>query len=75
MEGKGYRLYVGDNCCSCNNIEQFLNKNNITIPIINIDKEEYDLPFSLMIIPALVKNEKLIGYGPDIMKYLENRPV
>jgi hypothetical protein len=71
MERSNYVLYVGNNCSSCNNLTRFIKENNINIFSINIDEEDYNLSFSLMIIPALVKDEKLIGYGPDIMKHLE----
>ena len=37
----------------------------------NIDEEDYQLPFKLMILPALIKEKKLIGYGfNDITKHL-----
>ncbi len=71
MKGEGYALYVGNDCFSCNKIEQFIKENNVNVSTINIDEEEYNLPFSLMIIPALVKNKKLIAYGPDIIKHIE----
>ena len=71
MERDEYVLYVGNNCSSCNNITQFIKEKNINILSVNIDEEDYKLSFSLMIIPALVKGEKLIGYGPDIMKHLK----
>jgi glutaredoxin len=73
IEEKGYTLYVGNNCCSCNNIHQFLKENNINISTINIDEQEYHLPFSLLVIPALIKNKELIAYGPDILKYFQKQ--
>ncbi len=66
-----YQLYVGNQCKSCENIISFLKQNNITITVINIDEEEYNLPFSLMIVPALVKNNRLIGYGDDIKNHFK----
>lgn len=68
---QGYTLFVGNNCCSCNKITQYISKNNIDIPAVNIDDEDYSLPFSLMIIPALVLDKKLIAYGPDIFSHIE----
>jgi len=70
-KGGAYILFVGNNCCSCNKIAQFIKEKNINISSINIDEEDYSLPFSLMIIPALVLNKKLLAYGPDILKYLK----
>ena len=71
MAKEFYKLYVGNNCKSCDKIEFFLNQHHINIITINIDEEDYQLPFSLVIIPALVKNEKLIAYGPDIIKHFD----
>ena len=71
MNIDNYILYVGNNCSSCNKIENFITEHNIPIKVVNIDEEEVSLPFSLMIVPALVKDDKLIGYGPDILKRLE----
>ncbi|MBL4594637.1 MAG: hypothetical protein JKX68_12600, partial [Flavobacteriales bacterium] len=37
----------------------------------NVDKENHHLPFSLVILPALVKEEKLVAYGcEDILSHL-----
>lgn len=66
-----YTLFVDTNCTSCKKIQQFINEHNINVNTINIDEESYNLPFSLMIIPALVNNNKLLAYGPDITKILE----
>ena len=66
-----YILFVGNNCCSCNKIAQFIKENNINISSINIDQENHLLPFSLIIIPALVLDDKLIAYGSDILKHLD----
>lgn len=66
-----YTLYVDDSCSSCKKIRQYINENNIPINTINIDQDSYDLPFAIMIIPALVKENKLLAYGPDITPILE----
>ena len=68
-----YTLYIGNNCCSCKNVKQYINKHKLKISIINVEDKEYQLPFSLMIIPALVKSEKLIAYGADIIKHLKRK--
>ena len=68
---KGYVLFVGNNCCSCNKITQYINENNIDILAVNVDEDDYSLPFSLMIIPALILDHKLIAYGLDIIKHLK----
>ena len=73
MVSNRYTLYVGNNCCSCKNVKHYINKNKLKISIVNIEDKEYHLPFSLMIIPALVKSEKIIAYGADIIKHLKRK--
>ena len=66
-----YLLFVSNKCASCDKILNHLNNEKMDIQTINIDIEEYNLPFSLIILPALVKGKKLIGYGcDDIIAYL-----
>ena len=67
-----YQLFVRTKCSCCDKILNHLDSKKIAIPTINIDNENYSLPFKLMILPALVKEKKLIGYGcDDIITYLE----
>ena len=66
-----YTLYVDNNCSSCKKIREYINDNNIPIKTVNIDEETYDLPFSIIIIPALVHKSKLIAYGTDIAAILD----
>lgn len=66
-----YTLYVDNNCSSCKKIQQYISENNILVKTVNIDNENYDLPFTIMIIPALVKENKLLAYGPDITALLD----
>ena len=72
QSASSYRLFISNNCRGCEYVLEKLRLLNITIAIINIDKEDTNLPFSLMITPALVKDDdKLVGYGPDIVNYLK----
>ena len=49
-----------------------LKESNINVSTVNVDYDNYILPFKLMIIPALVKENELISYGyNDILKHLE----
>ncbi len=66
-----YTLYVDNNCSSCKRIQQYISENNITINTVNIHEEINKLPFTIMIFPALVKENKLLAYGPDITPILE----
>lgn len=60
-----YRLFISDSCDSCNHTLLKLKENNLNVSTVNIETEKYQLPFKLMVIPALVKDEKLISYGCD----------
>jgi len=66
-----YTLFIGNNCLGCKQILDKLNKLNINITVINIHNEKPNLPFSILIVPALIKNDRLIAYGIDIVKYLK----
>jgi hypothetical protein len=66
-----YKIFVSNKCCCCGKILDYLEKENKQISTINIDNDKYYLPFSLLILPALVKEKKLISYGADdIIKHL-----
>ena len=70
-ENNKYKLFVSNQCQSCNNVVSRLKENNIKISTVNIDYDNYTLPFKLMVIPALVKENKLISYGcNDILHHL-----
>ncbi len=58
-----YQLFVSSGCSDCDKILAFIKSNQINILTTNTDMDEYQLPFSLMIFPALVLNNKLISYG------------
>lgn len=67
-----YQLFVSINCGGCNKIVSTLKKENISIKTINVDIDSYNLPFPLLVFPALIKNEKIIGYGAkDILSHLK----
>lgn len=68
-----YQLYISDTCPSCDNVLKKLQEHKIDISTVNIDTENNQLPFKLMVIPALVKENKLISYGcNDIIASLSN---
>ena len=60
-----YHLFVSNKCSCCNKILEYLKAEKITIKTTNVDEEDYNLPFSLMIVPALLKEKKLVSYGCD----------
>lgn len=69
---KQYKLYISTECKCCNKVLDYLYAKKIAVKTINIDTEEYELPFKLMVLPALVKENKLVGYGfNDISNHLD----
>jgi len=67
-----YTLYICNHCRGCEKVIDFLRTNNILIKEINIDVDKVEEPISLMVIPALLKNNTIIAYGIDIIEYLSN---
>jgi hypothetical protein len=60
-----YQLFIRTKCSCCDDIVSNLKVEEIEIQIINIDYENYNLPFKLAIFPALVIKNKIVGYGCD----------
>jgi len=67
-----YQLIIGSNCKCCQKAINSLNNKKILYSITNIDYTTPDLPFSLMVVPALVLQNKLIAYGPDIVTFFND---
>jgi glutaredoxin len=66
-----YRIYIRNNCLSCNRIAHFIKEKNINIRLINIDlATDYQLPVNVMIFPALLLGNNIIAYGDDIIQKL-----
>lgn len=66
-----YQIFIGDNCPSCEKVISFMKMKGLDIAVVNIDHDtSYELPFSLVIVPALVKNKELKAYGVDIITHL-----
>ena len=60
-----YQLYIRTTCSDCDKILIDLESQKINVPVINIDNDDYQLPFNLAIFPALVMDKSLISYGYD----------
>ncbi len=68
-----YQLFISGKCSCCDDVLAFLKREKIDIPVVNVDEDDYNLPFSIMIFPALVSKSKLLGYGcDDIISKLKN---
>jgi glutaredoxin len=67
-----YQLFTSSKCSCCEEVISYLKTKKITLTITNVDKDKYVLPFSLLLFPALVLGNKLIGYGfKDIVAKLK----
>lgn len=60
-----YQIYISSKCSCCNKLMNFINTKKIKITATNVDEEDYSLPFTIMMFPALVKKNKIISYGYD----------
>lgn len=60
-----YQLFISNRCNCCDKVVSYLKTHQIPIETVNIDEQKYSLPFSLVILPALIKENKLVGYGYD----------
>lgn len=63
-----YILYVSEKCTSCDQAITYLESHNIEFESVDL-KNMINPPKNVMIVPSLVKNGKLIAFGPDIPGY------
>ena len=67
-----YQLFISSKCSCCEKVLTYLKTKNITLTITNVDIDEYVLPFSVLMFPALVLGNQLISYGfEDIVAKLK----
>lgn len=67
-----YTVYTSNHCESCEKVINYLKEHNILHTVTNIDTE-MELPVNVFVVPALFLNNKLLAYGPDIVKYFEKQ--
>ena len=66
-----YTLYITNNCPACDRVIDFLKSGMIDIAMVNISDPGKERPkLSVSVFPALLKNNRLIAYGDDIIKKL-----
>ena len=71
-KSNSYQLFITSKCSCCEDVLAFVKSEKLTISITNVDEEEYNLPFSVMMFPALVLGNKLMSYGcEDIISKLK----
>ena len=64
-----FKLFIKDDCNSCNKIIAFIKENQIDCDIFNIDYD--DEPNHIKIVPALFQQNRLLAYGIDIITILK----
>lgn len=65
-----YTLYICNHCQVCEKVVGFLRSNSIVIKEINIDVDKVENDTSLLVVPALFSEGKVIAYGADIIEYM-----
>ena len=68
-----YTVYTSNHCESCGQVLNYLKEHNILHTVTNLDTDDTKLPVNVFIVPALFLNDKLLAYGPDIIKYFEKQ--
>ena len=73
---KDYKLYVGTVCRFCKKVEDFMNENNIDIPLVNIN-EDREAMLELIEkggkrqVPCLYHDGEYLYESDDIIKFLK----
>ena len=65
-----FRLYIVNNCDSCDRVIAYPETNGIDCKIVTYEDEKPVMP--IFIFPALFYNDRLIAYGDDIITYFNN---
>jgi len=63
-------IYLAPDCHECEELIVYINKNEIEINTQLLTKEEWTEK-GIFIFPSLVKNNEVIAYGSDIIKFLK----
>ena len=65
-----YTLYIADHCSSCDKAVRYLSEKEVSFHTINLNRVN-ERPQNVMIVPALLKDGKLLAFGPDIPSYFK----
>ncbi len=68
-----YTLYITDHCTSCRKVLTYLKTTPVEFAAINLDAPGQEWPDRVMIVPALVQENRLLAVGPDIQDYIERK--
>ena len=64
-------LYYRQLCHDCDSVKAHLEKNNISFSYVDCEGEKSSPPFPIMATPALFKENELLAYGVDIIRYFD----
>lgn len=68
-----YSVYISNHCEGCEQVLDYLKEHHIQHSVKNIDTDEASPSVNVFIVPALFLNDKLLAYGPDIVRYFEKQ--
>ncbi|MEM9023948.1 MAG: hypothetical protein AAGB22_09410 [Bacteroidota bacterium] len=66
-----YTVYIGSDCHHCQDVVEFMRYNRIPHRVVHLGKDKEEPPIDLFVFPALFRDDKLVGYGTDIMDFLQ----
>ena len=67
---KDHVIYLAPDCHECEELTAFIKDNNLEVSTQLLSKEEW-IEKGVFIFPSLVKNNEVIAYGGDIIKFLK----
>jgi len=68
-----YTLFIGEDCHQCAEVVDYIEKNDINCRKVNVDFSDEEAPVQIFAFPALFEDNELIGYGSDIINYLNKK--
>lgn len=68
-----FQLYTATVCASCDKVRSYLLDRDFNIEEINIDVSDRRPSFPIIIVPALIMDDRLLAYGDDIITELEKQ--
>ncbi len=68
-----FQLYTATVCTGCDRVRKYLIDHDFSIEEINIDLSDRRPPFPIIIVPALIMDDKLLAYGDDIITELDKQ--
>lgn len=66
-----YTVFIGDDCHECDEVVEYMKANKPNVPIYNLDRDDKKPPLNIYVRPTLFKDEEVIAYGSDIIKYFK----